>query len=421
MRKILLIGRKDLRLAFRDRAALVLMLLAPFLLTLGLGLVTGRFSGSSSSGVSNIPVVLVNQDDGQIGGALVDLFQSRDLADLVAATVLADPMAARRQVDDDQVAAAIIIPAGFSRSIIPEAAGLVEDQGNPAGVVPVELYTNPTRPTSAGVIRTILDGFMSRVEAGRVGGMVAVMQLLQNGLIRPQDAVQIGGEIGMRQAGATPGGSITLESVTSAGRQVQFDVLAYMAPGMALMFLMFTVSNGGRTLLTEQALGTLPRLLISPTSTVQVLAGKFLGIYLTGVAQMLILVVGCSLLFGLNWGDPNAVLVLILAAVAGAMGWGMLLTSLATTPGQASTVGIAITLTFGILGGSFISTESLPPWFQLISKVTPNAWGLDGFQTLARGGGMADITAPVLALLVMGVALFSVAVVLLNRRGFAQR
>src|SRR5512141_1473269 len=48
MKKLFLIGTKDLKLMFRDRAGLMLMLLAPFLLTLGLGFVTGRFSGKSS-------------------------------------------------------------------------------------------------------------------------------------------------------------------------------------------------------------------------------------------------------------------------------------------------------------------------------------------------------------------------------------
>lgn len=42
MLKTFLIGLKDVRLAFRDRAALIFMLAAPFVLTLGLGLVTGR-------------------------------------------------------------------------------------------------------------------------------------------------------------------------------------------------------------------------------------------------------------------------------------------------------------------------------------------------------------------------------------------
>lgn len=61
MLKLLLIGIKDLKLMFRDRAALIFMLLAPFLLTIGLGFVTGRFSGGST-GLSDIPVVIVNLD-----------------------------------------------------------------------------------------------------------------------------------------------------------------------------------------------------------------------------------------------------------------------------------------------------------------------------------------------------------------------
>ena len=62
MNKLLLIGIKDLKLMFRDRAALILILLAPFLLTLGMGLVTGRFSGGGNSGISDIPIVIVNLD-----------------------------------------------------------------------------------------------------------------------------------------------------------------------------------------------------------------------------------------------------------------------------------------------------------------------------------------------------------------------
>jgi ABC-2 type transport system permease protein len=115
------------------------------------------------------------------------------------------------------------------------------------------------------------------------------------------------------------------------------------------------------------------------------------------------------------------VLVLVLAAVVGAVGWGMLITALAKTPGQVSSIGSAVMLTFGILGGSFFSLEGMPSWLQLASKITPNAWGIDGFTTLALGGGLGQILRPVSALIVMGAVLFTAAVVLINRRGLVQR
>jgi ABC-2 type transport system permease protein len=411
-----LIGWKDLRIAFRDRAALILMLLAPFLLTLGLGAVTGRFSGGSSSGISNIPVVLVNQDGGKLGDELVALFQSNGLGDLVEPTLSDDPAAARKLVDADQADAAIVIPEGFTDSIIP-----AQGQPSAGAVVAIEVYTNPTTPTSAGVIKTIVDGFLSQVEVGRVGGEVSVTQLVQSGRIRMQDAQAAGLAAGTSAAGAAAQNtSIVLNNVTASGKAVTFDVLALLAPGMALMFLMYTVSYGGRTLLTERNQGTLPRLLVSPTSSTQILGGKMIGIYLTGAAQMFILVLGTTLLFQLQWGDAQAVVVLVLAAVFGAAGWGMLVTAVAKTPGQVTTIGSALMLIFGILGGTFINTDQMPAWFQAVSKITPNAWGIQGFTTLALGGGLRDILTPILALLVMGAILFAIAVGLINRRGLAQ-
>jgi ABC-2 type transport system permease protein len=406
-------------LVFRDRTALIFMLLAPFLLTLGLGVVTGHFSGSATTGLSNIPVVVVNQDGGQLGTELVMVFESKDLAALITPAIFSDATLARQQVDEDKAAAAIIIPADFSESIIPQSGQPQSDK-----VVQIELYTNPTLPTSTGVVKSIVSQFLSPLEQSRIAGNVTVTQLINHGLIQIQDAAQIGTEIGSSldssQATSPQNNSaITVENVTANGQPVKTDALAYLAPGMALMFLMYTVSSGGRTLLAERAQGTLPRLLISPTTTTQVLAGKVFGIYLSGVAQMLILIVASRLFFHLDWGNPLGVLALVLAAVAAAVGWALLITALAKTPSQVTTAGSGLMLIFGILGGSFINLANMPVWLQIASKVSPNAWGLNGFSTLAAGGQMVDIYQPVTALLVMGMVLFALAVIIFNRRGFA--
>jgi ABC-2 type transport system permease protein len=131
---------------------------------------------------------------------------------------------------------------------------------------------------------------------------------------------------------------------------------------------------------------------------------------------VLILIVASTLLFGLKWGDPWGILALTIAAVIAAVSWGMLITAVARTPAQVSWIGSAVMLTFGLLGGSFISLDNMPAWFRLISKITPNAWGLDGFTTLALGGRLPDTLTPILALLAMGAILFILAVVLFGRR-----
>jgi ABC-2 type transport system permease protein len=63
----------------------------------------------------------------------------------------------------------------------------------------------------------------------------------------------------------------------------------------------------------------------------------------------------------------------------------------------------------------------MPVWFRIVTKITPNAWGVDGFTTLVLGGGLHDILTPVLALLCMGLILFAVAVLLFSRRGLTEK
>ncbi|HET9905457.1 MAG TPA: ABC transporter permease [Anaerolineales bacterium] len=419
MKKLFLIGVKDLKLVFRDRAALTFMLLAPFLLTIGMGFVTGRFSGGSS-GLSDIPVIVVNLDNEELGDALVDVFSSEELADLVEPTTSSNPEAARRLIDEDQAAAAIIIPEGFTRSIIPAEGTAFDESYVEPEPIRIEVYTNPSRPTSSGVVKAIVDEYISRVEEGRTSGMTSILQLAANGFITSENA-ETEAQTLFQNMEESEGTSITIKTNTQGAEAVEFDILAYMAPGMAFLFLMYTVSYGGRSILQERAQGTLPRLLISPTSNAQVLGGKVLGIFFTGVAQVGILILASTIFFRVQWGDPLGVAALILAAVLGATGWGMLITALARSPAQVSSVGTALMLIFGILGGSFINLEQMPPLFHMLSRITPNAWGLDGFTTLALGGDLSNLIEPITALLIMSIVLFSASVLLFSRQGMVQK
>ena len=414
MKKIFTIGLKDLKVTFRERAVLI-MLLAPFLLTIAMGFITGAFSNDEGGGISGIPVAVVNQDEAGLGAYLEETF-NEGFGGLFTLVETSDAAEARRQVEDDEVAAAVLIPEGFSSSMLPDESGMTSDQ-----VGKIEIYVNPARPISAGIIRDMVDGFIASVEKGRVAGLVTVSQLISEGLVSVQDAGQIGMEIGVRLS--DPGASLSI--ITLQGQEEKlpdeeqdFSPIAILAPSMALLFLIYTTSSvGGRSILAEREEGTLPRMLTTPSTTAQVLGGKVFGIFLIGVVQVSILVVVSSLMFSLNWGDPLAVFLLILCAVAGATGWGILLASIAKTPGQVASLGTALMLLFGILGGSFTGTAGLPGVMGIISKITPNAWAQEGFIELAGQGTLIDILPSMGGLLVMAVVLFAIAVLFFRRRG----
>jgi len=271
-------------------------------------------------------------------------------------------------------------------------------------------------------LRSILDAFLTQVEVGRIGAEVTLSQVAQTGKLTPELAAQLGAvlgtQFGQQSAQAQP---IQLENTTASGAAVKFDLLMYFAPGMALMFLMFTFSNGGRTLLLENRTGTLPRMMQTPTASAQILGGKLLGIFLTAIAQLAILIGSTTLLFRLDWGEPLGVILLILAAAFAASGWGSFIASFSKTPAQVANLGSVIMLFFGLLGGSFFDMSQLPEWVSTLGKITPNAWGLQGFTTLAGGGTLRNISEPLLALLIMGIILFALASIWMRRRGLVRK
>ena len=421
MKKLLNIALKDLKIMFRDPSALVWMLAMPIALTLAMAFAFGRLTGGGqAAGLSDIPVIIVDLDGGQMSQPIVQTFQSPDLADLIDATTSTDEPAARKAVEEDQVAAAIIIPAGFTEKIIPAAL----PQGDFAALMEreqsvVEVYASPARPISSSIVRSIVNAVLNRMSAAGAAAQTAITQLIMSGAVSPQDMQQIGNEIGMRvgeQAAQVEQMKLTVQSAGAQSNSGGFDWMAYMAPSMAVLFLMFTVSLGARSVLAERQWGTLQRLLISPSSPTQVLGGKVSGIFLTGLAQMVILIAFSALAFGVRWGAPVALIVLIVATVFAATGWGALIAAYAKSPGQAMSLGSMMALVFAGLAGNFVPRQNYPEFLQQISLITPNAWALEGFEALGLGGDLQAVLLPIVALTIMGAVLFTIATVMFRRQ-----
>jgi ABC-2 type transport system permease protein len=415
MKKILSIAWKDLITTFRDPSALVLMLVTPLALTLAMAFAFGGFGdrGAGGTGLSGIPVVVVNHDRGELGAQLVELLQSDELDELLDPVVEDDVAEARAAVDTDEAAAVVIIPENLTARVIPSGRGAADASG-----AAVELYANPTRPVSVGVVRSIIAGFAGHVNATVDSVEVAISQLVESGLVAPQQGADVAPTLAERAADDLAAANLLhiVGEETSGSEENGFDWLAYMAPSMAILFLMFTVTSGGRTLLVERDEGTLSRMLSTPSSSAQVLAGKVFGIYLTGLAQMGILMAATLVIFGASWGAPLAVVVLLLALVAAATGWGIAIAAYARTAAQAGVAGTAVTLVFAIGAGHFFPRQLLPSWLRTASLISPNAWGLEAFLELGSGGGLNDIALSVVALAGMAAVAFGAAVVVFRRR-----
>ena len=417
MKKILTIMWKDVNILFRDTAALVLIILGPLVLTIGMGLVTGSFNQSDAPTISRIPVILIDQDGGEIATALTDLFKSEELSDLLSPEMDNDEATALDRVRDGEVAAVVVIPTGFSDSFIPDPA-----TGETPEAIALRIYGDPGSPIRAGVVRSIADEFTNRAQTGVSTIQIAMTELATSGAVAPAELPAIGQAMGERLfssegSSAATGSLIAVrsESVATDG-EAGFNPLAYFAPAMALLFLMYAVTLGARTLLSERREGTLARMLAAPVTNGQVLSGKVAGIFLGGFIQLTVLIILTTMMFQLDWGNPLGVLLIIVSAALAATGWGLLVASASTNAGQVTSLGMALTLIFGILGGSFVPGQQMGPVFNALSRITPNSWAMDGFVSLASGEGLSGILLPVAALLAMAAILFIVSAAMFRRR-----
>jgi len=405
MKKVWSIATKDTLIRFRDRNGILLMLVAPLVLAAIMGAAFGGFGGDAPAPITDIPIVIVNQDRGDLGQSLADILQSDDLAELLEPAESNDLAGAKQQVERGEARAVVVIPPDFSDAVRSQ-------QGD---ATTIDIFTDPASTFSPIIVEAVISEIANSFDAGIVGGRVGVMQLLEHqNTLGPRLATLPTVLAETLSDPANQGGNrIDLETTLVDGTADRnTNPLAYFAPSMAILFLMFTLFDASRSILEEEREGTLQRMMSSPTHFAEILAGKNGGVMLTGILQLGILVVVSSLLFGLSWGgSPLGVALMIVAVVAAASSLGAFIVAFAKDARQAAVIGSALALIFAILGGNFFTASALPGWLQVFSKLTINRWALDGFTDLSlRGGGLNDVLLEIAVLLGMGAVLFALAV-----------
>ena len=180
--------------------------------------------------------------------------------------------------------------------------------------------------------------------------------------------------------------------------------LNFFAPNIAVVFLFIGSGLGMRSLLMERAAGTLARITAAPVRPTQIVLGKLLAIFLTGMATIFVIWAVTTYGFGADWGNLLGVLLLAIATTAAMCGIGVFLTSLAKTEQQAFGITLLVGLFLALVGGNLLPSGSLPDAFQVLALATPNGWALVGFGRLDQLGEPASsIVGPFVILLVIAV------------------
>jgi ABC-2 type transport system permease protein len=123
-----------------------------------------------------------------------------------------------------------------------------------------------------------------------------------------------------------------------------------------------------------------------------VLAGKALAAFVLGTASVLVMWLATTLVFGADWGDPPAALLLVVTFALVGTGVGMLGGSVLRNAEQATSIGPPVGIALGMLGGCMWPLAIVPQPMRVIGHLFPQAWAMDAFIALiAKGEDIAGI------------------------------
>jgi ABC-type multidrug transport system permease subunit len=449
--KVIDIALKDLLRSFRSAFLLVMMFVAPLLIT---GLLYLAFGGllSGSGGIS-LPrpaVLVVNLDRPapdagfNAGELLAQHLAGPSFAQLLDARPAAQQSEAdaRLAVDRHQADVAVIIPANFTAAAT-----------QPEQAAKVLLYYHPDSTLGARIVRVLVSDFVDGFTGAKIAVYVATHPMEDRNLTlgeagaqavaqayvawvqsrqpgsgseAPDSGTPPGEAIGSQaQAGgqASPGGSqgqSILNTRAPAAKTPTNQATLFLGPvmsGLMVFFMFFTGAAAAMSILYEEQDGTLARLFSTPTPQASILAGKFLGVVVTLFLQAVVLMVASALLFGIQWGQIPSVVLLTCGVVVAAAGFGILLMSFIRSTRQAGPVmGVVITLT-GLLAGLMPTGDpSQPPVFEKFTLLLPQGWAQHAWRLVLAGSGPDAIVVPILVLVAVGAACFGVGTLLFRRR-----
>jgi len=303
--------------------------------------------GSFGSSPKNVPIAVVNYDNGLGALRLINLLQSGNNVEVISATTQQQAMAL---LSKSTVAAVVVIPTGFTQS------------GGTDGSIYV--YLDNSQPQSTAVASADVNA-----AASQLGAKTAVSSVGKPGII-----------------------SVIANYAYGAGS----NYISFVVGGLLVMVVSFgAVFTAGFTMLSDRELGNLKAFLTTPINKFAILLSKiFYGTFQSFFSAFV------GLIIGLMYGATIAAgivgffeLIWIIFLVG--FGFSAMAIALAARTKQLQTyalVGQTIIMPLSFLGGAFVPTALLPAFLLPIVTVNPLTYAVNAVRDVMIKGFLPTAT-----------------------------
>jgi ABC-2 type transport system permease protein len=181
---------------------------------------------------------------------------------------------------------------------------------------------------------------------------------------------------------------------------------------MIVQFVIFGLVTSSTVLVIERKTKTLQRMLTTPISRAQIVAGHMLAMFVIVFLQEALLVGFGQIALGVDYlREPLAIVLVMVTLALWISGMGLLIGAIAKGEEQAIMWSLIAMFLFTALGGAWFPLDVTGQAFATIGHLTPGAWAMDAFQNvIVRGLGLNSVLAPVLVLVGYAALFFGLAV-----------
>jgi ABC-2 type transport system permease protein len=366
MRRALAVGRKEMHQIARDgRTLLILVFIPAFFLVL--------YGWALNFDIRDIALAVDDRDGSSESRELVSAFVNSGY--FVYAGPVRSPADADRVMNTNEARAILVIPEGLARRV--RAGDVAEVQ------VLINGDNANTATTVVGYASAILRTISAQYRAVPVEPPIVVEPRIW---YNPE----------LRSA-------------------------LYLVPGLIAFIMMLTATvSTTLSIVREKERGTMEQIRMAPIGVGEYVAGKTLPYLALSLAAAVLILLVSRALFGLPMrGSPVLLLVAMTLFLAGALGTGLLISTLADTQDIAFQAALLVAFlpTF-ILSGFIFPISSMPVAVQVVTYAVPARYFLIALRGVVLKGVELPVIVPQLvALTVYATAVLGLAALRLKRQG----
>ncbi|MET0214283.1 MAG: ABC transporter permease [Vicinamibacterales bacterium] len=366
MRKALAVYRKELRQILRDRRTLLILIFIPalFLLLYGYAL---------NFDIRHIALAVDDRDGSAQSRSVISAFVNSGYFDLIATVHSPDEI--ERLVNLNRARAVLVIPAGFAREI---------SSGRP------------------GEVQVIIDGDNANTATTVLGYATNLLRAV---------AADLSPSTVVRPA------PLAVEPRIWYNPELRSTL--FLVPGLIAYIGMITaVASTALSIVREKEFGTMEQVRMAPIDTVSFIVGKTLPYFLISLTSAALIIVASMVLFGLPMrGNWLALLLAMSLFLVGALGTGLLISTVAESQQVAFQMALLISLLPTIMLSGFIFPISgMPAFLRGVTYVVPARYFLVALRGIVlKGSELSHLTVPLLALTAYAVAMLGLASLRLSR------